>query len=382
MNNNDSYSNSGMNTQKPYKHFLVILFAFIAFYLHAEIPVGYYKNAEGKSGAALKTALYNIIQSHTQLDYYSSSTYFRTTDWRPATTSYPQGYFWDMYSNNIRTSWSGGLLNREHSLPKSWFGISSGSENTNPAGTDLHNLYPSDAEANSAKSNYPLGEVTGTPIYSNGVVKVGTNGASFSENGNTLKYNNAVFEPANEYKGDFARDYMYMVTCYENFSSRWQSTGTSSMIIGGSTYPVFNRWAINLLLKWHRQDTVSTKEKDRNDAVYGLQGNRNPFIDHPELVEFIWGSYTDLPWSAGVELPKEDLPFEVYYAGDGSYIKVNVNAPEKTYYKITTLNGLILRSGALNENAQITLIGLNKGLYILEVFTTGKNRYSTKLAVT
>lgn len=371
-----------MNKQTTYSRFLTILFVFITFCLHAQIPAGYYKSAEGKTGAELKTAIYDIIRTHTQLDYYSSSTYFRSTDWHPATTVFPQGYFWDMYSNNIRTTWSGGALNREHSLPKSWFGISSGSENTNPAGTDLHNLYPSDAEANSAKSNYPLGEVTGTPVYSNGVVKVGTNGLTFLENGTTLKYTNVVFEPANEYKGDFARDYMYMVTCYENFASRWQSTGTSSMIIGGSTYPVFNRWAINLLLKWHRMDTVSTKEKDRNDSVYRLQGNRNPFIDHPELVEFIWGKYNGLAWSETVELPEEDLPFYVNYANDGSYIRVNVNSPEKTYYKITSLNGLVLRSGIVGANAQITLSSLNKGLYILEIFTTGRNRYSTKLAVT
>ena len=131
-------------------HKLVIALLFVLFSvgIFAEIPAGYYNAADKKTGAELKTAIYNIIKSHTQLEYYHLSIEFQTTDWNP------NGYMWDMYSNYQRTSFSG--MNREHSMPKSWFGIASKSENTAPIGTDLHNLYPADYDANMAKSNYRL----------------------------------------------------------------------------------------------------------------------------------------------------------------------------------------------------------------------------------
>ena len=244
--------------------------------LWAQAPQGYYDAADQKKGAALKNAFYKIIQNHIQLEYYESATYFRTTDWNPA------GYFWDMYSNNKRTSWSG--LNREHSLPKSWW-------STDPATTvaysDLHNLYPSDATANSAKLNYPLGEVGSSVEYTNGVVKVGAN--SF---GST--YKGSAFEPADEYKGDFARTYFYFITCYENYASSWRSYATSSVFLkNGEVYPAFEKWSLDLLLKWHRQDPVSQKEIDRNNKVFGFQQNRNPFVDYPDLAEYIWGTKVD-----------------------------------------------------------------------------------------
>jgi len=218
--------------------FLLFLLLSIAVFAHATIPSDYYKNAEGKKDAELKTALFMIIRPHTQLEYYASSTYFKTTDWNPA------GYFWDMYSSFQRGSWTG--MNREHNLPKSWW---SDAPETTVAYSDLHNLYPSDATANSAKSNYPPGEV-GTTTFDNGVFKVGTN--TFSG------YIGTVFEPDDQYKGDFARDYMYVVTCYEDYSANWRSLGTSSML-QRNIYPVFNTYAVNLLLKWHRNDPVSGK---------------------------------------------------------------------------------------------------------------------------
>ncbi len=110
------------------------------------------------------------------------------------------------------------------------------------------------------------------PSFTNGVVKVGKSAYP--------GYSGTVFEPANEYKGDFARCYMYMVTCYEDYATRWTSTGTSSML-GNNTYPTFKPYAINLLMEWHRNDPVSSKEINRNNAVDNIQRNRNPFIDFP-----------------------------------------------------------------------------------------------------
>lgn len=346
---------------------LVIWLCFAAISVTAQIPTGYYNSANAKSSAALKTALYNIIHNHTQLEYYHLSIDFQKTDWNPA------GYFWDMYSNIHRSSWSG--LNREHSLPKSWFGISSGSENTSPMGTDVHNLYPSDATANSAKSNYPLGEVTGTLSFTNGVVKVGS---SSSYAGQSPSYSGEVFEPADEYKGDFARDYMYMVTCYETFTG-WTSTGTQTMLLNGA-YPAFRDKAIALLMKWHRNDPVSQKEIDRNNAVYKLQGNRNPFIDHPELAEFLWGKYVGQTWDMNGTLPEEDKSLRIHPNPAKSRMVASVNNPTGASYTIKSLGGVLLQTGKLASDTTLDVSTLKDGMYIIVIYT-GSTRKTGKFAV-
>ncbi|MDR0811950.1 MAG: endonuclease, partial [Paludibacter sp.] len=143
------------------------IFCCLALIVFAQAPQGYYDAANGKKDAALKTALFNIIKTHNKLGYYATASFFEQAD------RTVDGYIWDMYSNKKCMQWSGCGLNREHNLPKSWFGISGGDEEKEPIGCDYHNLYPSDASANSAKGNLPLGEV-GSPAYNNGVVKTGT----------------------------------------------------------------------------------------------------------------------------------------------------------------------------------------------------------------
>lgn len=235
--------------------------------------------------AALKTAIHDKIRVHTYLDFDDKSTarfwwnhYFKLTDWNP------DGYFWDMYSNNKHSDYLGGKVqNREHCMPRSWWGKRENYTSFDANG-DLHNLYPADYAANAAKSNLPLGEV-GITKFDNGVSKVGKN---TYPNG----YKGQVFEPADEYKGDFARIYFYMITCYEDYSYNWRSSATQSMLSKGP-YPGFQPWALAMLLKWHRNDPVSEKETNRNEEVFKIQGNKNPFIDNPELVEYIWGNKMD-----------------------------------------------------------------------------------------
>lgn len=253
--------------------------------VRAEAPAGYYSSLKGKSESALKTELYNIINPHTQVSSYQAlPSYFEKTDLYPNSTRW-----WDMYSDiPLFLPWSGQKLNREHSLPKSWWGGNS----YTPAYVDLNHLYPAEAIANQRKSNYPLGEIAPgtTPYYSNGFIKVGV-----GVNSGGAQY---VFEPNDEYKGDFARTYFYMVTCYQNmnWTTEWQ--------VKNGNYPSLQQWAIDLLLKWHRQDRVSQKELDRNEQVYKVQGNRNPFIDDPELAEYIWGNKKGLAYNpSSSEIP-------------------------------------------------------------------------------
>lgn len=237
--------------------------------ISAQIPAGYYSRAVGKAEAELKTALFEIINPHTQVSSYNAlPDYFRKTDVWPQSSPLR---WWDMYGNIPLYASTFNGLNREHSFPKSWWGGTT----TTPAYTDLFHLYPAEREANLAKNNYPLGIVTGTPTFDNGMTTVGkgvqSGGAPY------------VFEPADEYKGDFARTYFYVVTCYQNLT--WKYT----YMAANGTYPTLQKWAIDLLLDWNEQDPVSQKEIDRNEAVYRIQNNRNPFIDYPELAEYIWG---------------------------------------------------------------------------------------------
>ena len=267
------------------------------FSLLADMPRDYYPNSlEGKNGAELKTELHNLLKNHTRLPYGSRDynqiactwTVFKKSDVRP------NGKVWDMYSNNSYNFSNGAGatkgMNIEHSVPKSWWGDAY-DETATPltrfkydGSYDLHHLTPSDDAANTAKSNYPLGEVD-SPKFDNDVTKVGTGQA----NGRATN----LFEPADEYKGDFARMYLYFVTCYQDYS--WKSSALS--MFAQNSYPTLNAYGQSLLLKWHRQDPVSQKEIDRNNAVYSFQGNRNPFIDYPNMVEYIWGDSTNYEFS-------------------------------------------------------------------------------------
>ena len=244
----------------------------------------YYKNAKNKKGYALRVAMRNIIKNHDTLSYNGLWNAFYTTDKRPDNNK-----VWDIYSDRPGSTpdyyftfgsdqcgsyaVEGDCYNREHTVPKSWFGGS-----TAPMYTDLFQLYPTDGFVNSKRSNLPIGKVTNATWTSTNGSKVGTS--------NISGYSGNVFEPIDSFKGDFARIYFYMAVCYmdENLGVETQSNFS-----GGDLKP----WAKQLLLQWAALDPVSQKEIDRNNAVYQLQNNRNPFVDYPELVEMIFGSDTN-----------------------------------------------------------------------------------------
>jgi len=296
---------------------LVLFFAWLA----AEIPPGYYDDAEGLEGDSLRLALHHIIDDHNAQSYGSLHDHYESTDVKP------DGTVWDMYSDipggtppyiyNFTDSdqcgnytQEGDCYNREHSWPKSWF------NDAMPMKTDLFHVYPTDGYVNGMRSNYPYGEVESASWTSQNGSKRGTmDGYGFT---------GTVFEPIDEYKGDFARTYFYMSTRYYTEDSGWDE---NDMVIGADLKP----WALDMLMDWHEQDTVSQKETARNDAVYDIQGNRNPFIDHPEWVVCIW----DECESSG------NLP-PVANAGEDQLVGEN---------EIVTLNG----SGSYDpENAEIT----------------------------
>jgi hypothetical protein len=171
------------------------------------------------------------------------------------------------------------VITREHTFPQAWFGAKG------PALTDLSALYPTDGYTNGQHSNYPYFEVTNATYTSSNGSMLGTNTfPGFATSGIEAR----AFEVIDEYKGDIARNYFYMVTRYQNDMTLWQANSNADDVLDGKTWPSFDDWYIKLLYRWHLQDTVSQKEINRNDSIYTIQNNRNPFIDHPEYVTLIW----------------------------------------------------------------------------------------------
>jgi len=254
----------------------------------AQIPTGYYSTLKGKKGAELKTAVHEIIRHAKVLSYGSG----KESTWGGFyyTDRTDDNQVIDRYSNDVRYFGSEGSsvsgMNIEHSFPKSWWG---GTENQ--AYKDLYNLMPSEQKINSDKSNYPMGTVTSVD-KSNGCTKVGT-----GHNGYKL------WEPADKWKGDFARGYMYMATAYQNFT--WSGTQALQLLQQGD-YPTLQRWAYTLYIEWARTDMVDEQEIKRNNEVSKIQGNRNPFVDFPNLMEYIWGDSIDYAFNPETTVKSSD----------------------------------------------------------------------------
>ncbi|WP_370898837.1 endonuclease [Chryseobacterium gossypii] len=266
---------------------LIILLSFTCFDVFAQIPAGYYDGTAGLTGAALKTKLKQIITNgHIDHGYGGLWNGYLTTD---VDNFYENdGTVLDMYSENPagadpynftpgnnqcgNYSNEGDCYNREHIVPQSLFNSNS------PMVADIHFIRPTDGKVNGMRSNYPYGKV-GTPTFTS------LNGSKL---GNSISpgYTGTVFEPIDAFKGDIARMIFYFVTRYE---SQLSGFGTGYML-GGSSFPGLQQWELNQLLEWNTLDPVSPEEIARNNASYLYQGNRNPYIDHPEYVTLVWGA--------------------------------------------------------------------------------------------
>ena len=162
------------------------------------------------------------------------------------------------------------MYNREHTIPQSIF------SKANPMVCDLFHVYPTDGYVNNKRSNFPHAEVGTVTFTSSNNTKVGSS--------KTSGVSGSVCEPADEYKGDFARTYFYFVTCYQTRLSGFKSFAAFS----NNAYPSLSSWAIKLYLKWSKEDPVSENEIKRNEEAYKIHKNRNPFIDFPGIENLIW----------------------------------------------------------------------------------------------
>ena len=246
-------------------------------------PEGYYEGANTSSPSTLLSSLRTIISSNVKnLGYDGLWNAYKTVDKRP------DGYLQDIYSDMTNytiggsaqghsASAEGDGYNREHTIPKSWWG-----GGTSNQGCDIFIVYPSDTYINGMRSNYSFGEVDTISKQShNGFCKLGPSDIS--------SYTGTVFEPADKWKGDMARVYFYALTRWSG-AYNWTSDKGSSCF-SGSTSKNFGLtdYAKNLFLKWHRDDPPDEWEIGRNGRAQAVQGNRNPYIDNPEWADFIWG---------------------------------------------------------------------------------------------
>lgn len=335
----------------------VVVLLLVALAAIGSEPTGYYNSAYNKGSEQLRQALYNIIKDHTVVSYGYLYTVYQTSD-------VLNGEIWDIYSTcsfNPGASQRCGdyvsvcdCYNREHTVPQSWFNEAS------PMKSDAFHIYPTDGKVNGQRSNYPYGEcANGTNLGGHALGRLGS--STFSG------YSGTVFEPDDEYKGDLARTYFYMATRYADQCNNWGHGVFSSANSGLSDY------AVALFMKWHREDPVSQKELIRNDAIYAHQDNRNPFIDHPELAEYIWGNMTSSTWNptqVGIDVNEEP---EIVIAPNpaSDYILL----PAAMQYALISTSGNIVLQG---ENAEtITVSNVPDGFYFLQLSngSNGNNTY-------
>ena len=292
----------------------------------AAIPNGYYDGVNGKKGADnILKALNDIISGHTVINYDGLEPYYEHTDFYADT-------LWDMYStcrftmddaNKAQKAVCDGW-NKEHVVCQSWLG-------SGPMVSDLFNVYPTDARINNLRSNYPYGVVSSFSGFSKDPEKHG-----LGKLGSSVAGIGTVYEPDSRYKGDFARTFFYMVARYR---SNTLNSGNGSQMFSSSPTNLTS-YALNFLLEWHRNDPVSEKEIDRNQAVYGFQKNRNPFIDYPELVEYIWGDKV----GQTVDLASMTPTCDTYHPW------------QQTKYGVTwEVNGNVLQVDSVQENKKPTL---------------------------
>ncbi|ESU26653.1 putative extracellular ribonuclease [Flavobacterium limnosediminis JC2902] len=363
-------------------------------YGFAQIPAGYYNAATG-TGYTLKTQLKTIISTgHIDQGYNALWTLYTQSAWRD---NYYEnnGSLLDIYSekpagadNYEYTSTSqqcgnytaeGNCYNREHLVPQSYFDDFA----VDPMKNDPFHVFPSDGKVNGDRNNLPFGVVaSGSYISSNGS-KRGSNTINGYSN-----YSGTVFEPINEFKGDIARAFFYFATRYEDsmddfYTAANGATCEAKNMFDGSINKVFSDNFILLLIKWHRQDPVSPKEIAQNNAIYTYQGNRNPYIDHPEYICNIWASQC-----ATVDL----LPTESFetlanisiYPNPTKDNRINITSEtELNEIQLININGQVIKNIKKPNSVQntYTLENLPQGFYFVKLSSSDNQTTTRKILV-
>jgi endonuclease I len=334
----------------------IVPFYFFLFYIflpHTS-SAQYYTSAFGKQGTTLKTALHNIIKGHVVGTYSDLWNAFYTSDKRGS------NQVWDIYSdipggvapyiytlgvNQCGTySGEGDCYNREHTWPQNYF------NGQPPMQTDLHHIFPTDGHVNGKRGSFPYGKVL-TPSWTS------DNGSKTGNSNNYPSYTLDVFEPIDSFKGDVARVYFYMSTRYEGEDAGWLNWPMANGAM-------LTTEAIALLMSWHQLDPVSQREKDRNEATYLIQQNRNPFIDYPIFADCIWGTGDCSTLNVEENDTKNNLSFFPNPATDQIILAVSLS---NSSYSISDLTGREIQQGFVDALGIVHLHELEKGMYIFRL---------------
>ena len=341
---------------------ILLIFLFYISTMSWGQPVGYYDNANG-SGYDLKTQLHFIIDDINDFNgqsfhdvtvtYSQLWTLYQTSDVRP------DGKVWEVYStcdfefgtdqdNGFSVSGECERYNREHTFAQSWWG----GNTSHPMRADAFHVLPSDKKVNEERGSLAFGEVSSASYTSLNGSKRGTSSISGPIG--------EVFEPADEYKGDIARGLFYVAVRYQDEISAWETENPNGdSMLDGSSDQVFEQWALNMLYNWHINDPVSTKEINRNEVVYAHQGNRNPFIDHPEFVQLIWQQALNLP---PVQL-KESISMWPNPVTNGRFT-VTSDVPVAIQI-FDVLGKSVFKDNRRNSSWSMDLSALRNGIYLL-----------------
>lgn len=274
----------------------------------------YYANADTSSKLDLISSLKTITSTGYKSIAYTSlkTNAYPTTE--ATTGDYICDYYQKTYNYTIADAGSGaskvgGGWNKEHTIPQSYWG---GGTDNNTQGCDCIIVLPTDIKCNSTRSNYPYGETNASPFSSDSDCKLGT--STFSG------YTGTVFEPLDEYKGDIARIYLYAICRWDGYKFTQGTYGGISFSGSLSTNYGLTTYMLNLLKKWHENDPVSDWEVLHNNRVQQVQGNRNPFIDHPEWADWIWfGGSLEEDDKVLTSLSKSGTPSKTTYTAGQSF---------------------------------------------------------------
>jgi endonuclease I len=341
----------------PKNIFLAFIFL-CSIALKAQIPANYYQPATNLSGTALKTALYNIIKGHNQYQYTADTTdvwdILKQTDRDPNNADNVIEIYTGYSVNAAQEYNNGNGWEREHI----WAKVHGGFDTDPPAGTDVHHIRPINGSVNSARNSRYFANCT-TPYLYNGI-----------PTGSFTSSSEWVWKPRDEDKGDIARMIFYMATRYEGENAEPDLEIIES-IPANNNDPLPIMAKLSDLLQWHLEDTVDNWERNRNNIIYTYyQHNRNPFIDHPEFVDMIWGT-------TNIQENEAKLAITIYPNPATELINVNVTTPFKNLnYIISDLTGRTIKAGKLSsENAIVQLQGLTPGVYVIHFYSLNQNKF-------
>ena len=333
------------------KLYLILVLIIAAVTLNAQ-PQGYYNGTDGLSENALKAKLHSIIKNDDHTSYSGLWNAYQQTDKKP------NGKVWDIYSDIPNGtppyeftfgsdqcgsySGEGDCYNREHLWAQSW------TNNDSDEKTDLHHVYPTDGYVNNRRGNYAFGEVNNASWTSQNGGKLGPNSIS--------GFSGTVFEPIDEYKGDIARAMMYVSVRYYQEDGSWDNSDMT-------TKSIIKDWAMTMLLRWHEEDPVDDKEINRNNKVYNIQRNRNPFVDYPEFANMIWDPH--------YSVNENECTVLVNVWPNPAISTINIKGENlEAVYMYNAMGQLVMSLDISNdEQSSIDVSGFNSGIYFMNVIS-------------